>query len=67
MCEVQIRAGAGVQSDLFKSAVKHIQIGSQLLILQTVGEVSCNWRCSSDQFILTPGPCAESSLLSFTG
>ncbi len=33
MCEVQIRAGAGGQSELFKSAVKHIQIGSQLLIL----------------------------------
>ncbi len=28
-CEVQIRAGAGCQSDLFKSAVKHIEIISQ--------------------------------------
>ncbi len=33
MCEVQIRVGAGCQSGLFKSAVKHIQIVSQLLIL----------------------------------
>ncbi len=33
MCGVQIRAGAGCQSCLFKSAVKDIQIVSQLLIL----------------------------------
>ncbi len=33
MCGVQIRAGAGYQSCLFKSAVKDIQIVSQLLIL----------------------------------
>ncbi len=33
MCEVQIIAGAGCQSGLFKLAVKHIQIISQLLIL----------------------------------
>ncbi len=33
MCEVQIRAGAGCQSGLFKSSVKHIEIVSQLLIL----------------------------------
>ncbi len=33
MCEVQIRVGAGCQSGLFKSAVKHIEIISQLLIL----------------------------------
>ncbi len=30
MCEVQIRAGAVCQSGLFKSAVKHIEIISQL-------------------------------------
>ncbi len=41
MCEVQIRAGAGCQSGLFKSAVKHIEIISQSP--QTVGEVSCTW------------------------
>ncbi len=33
MCEVQIRAGAGCQSGLFKLALKHIEIISQLLIL----------------------------------
>ncbi len=34
MCEVQIRAGAGcAQSGLFKSAVKLMEIISQLLIL----------------------------------
>ncbi len=33
MWEVQIRAGAGCQSGLFKSAVKHVEIISQLLIL----------------------------------
>ncbi len=33
MCEVQIRVCAGCQFGLFKSAVKHIQIVSQLLIL----------------------------------
>ncbi len=33
MCEVWIRVGAGCQSGLFKSAVEHIEIISQLLIL----------------------------------
>ncbi len=33
MCEVQIRMGVGCETGLFKSAVKHIQIVSQLLIL----------------------------------
>ncbi len=33
MCEVQIRASAGCQSGLFRSAVKHIEIIGQLLIL----------------------------------
>ncbi len=33
MCEEQIRAGAGCQSGLFKSSVKHIEIISQLLII----------------------------------
>ncbi len=42
MCEVQIRVGAGCQSGLFKSAVKHIHqpvVDSP----QTVRQVSCTW------------------------
>ncbi len=39
MCEVQIRASAGCQSGLFRSAVKHIEIIGQLLILHRL----CVW------------------------
>jgi len=64
MCEVQIRAGVGCETGLFKP-VKHIQILSLLLILQIMGHC-LSWRCSSDLSRLMVGHWLRTVFLSFS-